>query len=51
LALQNILKQNIPGPQLQATIPVFVGCDNLSPSLIIQLAERTCLNYFENDIV
>jgi len=50
-ALQNILKQNIPGPQLCAAIPVFVGCYNLSPSLLIQSAEKTCLNYSEFDIV
>jgi len=30
-ALQNILKQNISGPQLHAAIPVFLGCNNLSP--------------------
>ena len=51
LALQNILKQNISGPQLCAAIPVFVGCSNLSPSLLIQPAEKMCLNYLEIDII
>jgi len=51
LALQSILKQNISGPQLHAAIPVFVGCSNLSPSLLIQSAGKTCLNYLEIDII
>jgi len=50
-ALQNILKQNIPGPQLRATIPVFVGYQNMSPSLLIQSPTKTCLNYSEIDII
>jgi len=45
------LYQNIPGPQLRAEIPAFTGCHYVSPSLIMQSAEKTCLNYSEMDIL
>jgi len=51
LALQTVLKQNIPGPQLQTAIPVFFEWTEFSPSLLIQSAEKTCLDYSEDDIV
>jgi len=34
IGFATILKQNIPGPQLQTIIPVFVACNDLSPSFL-----------------
>jgi len=45
------LYQNIPGPLLRAEIPAFTGCNYVSPSLIMQSTEKTCLNYSEMDIL